>query len=383
MSDNTRWNIPEDASLNALHDIPDIDIQAPYSLEEINRRFRVDLTKPIEPPKWVISINEPDGSKRRFGTLGNFSTIQGKAKSRKSTLTTALMAASIVGNGLSVFATDLPDDKKTVLLFDTEQDDYDVQTTGNRVLRMIGRADSPPDNFDVYWFRQASTKERLRYIESVLYQRTGVGVVIIDGIRDLLGDFNDLKECAEIIDALLRWTAELKIHIIAVIHTNKGDSNARGHLGSELMNKAETAVSVTRDTNNELVSYVKPEYTRGREFTPFAFRFGDTGLPEIVTGWTPASKAGRFSKPEPQLYEMEMKLTKIFGSDAAAGLSFAEIKTRLQTAFRDVYEIGEKKAEKLIRVLVEEQLIRITGTPRTRQCKYHPMDGTEPDQIPK
>lgn len=382
MTDNTRWNIPDDASLNALHDIPEIEIQAPFSLKEINRRFRVDLTRPIVPPKWVISINEPDGTKRRFGTLGNFSTIQGKAKSRKSTLTTALMAASIVGNGLTVFAADLPDDKRTVLLFDTEQDDYDVQITGNRVLSMIGRVATPPDNFHVYSFRQASTKERLQYIESVLYQLSGVGVVIIDGIRDLVVDFNDLTEANDVIQKLMNWTAELKIHIIAVIHTNKGDNNARGHLGTELMNKAETVVSVSRDTSNELVSYVKPEYTKGREFTPFAFRFGDTGLPEIVTGWTPASKAGRFAKPEPALYEMEMKLPKIFGTDADAGLPLSELKTRLQAAFHNVYEIGEKKAEKLIRVLVEEKLMHTTGTPKTRQCKYHPKDGTKADQIP-
>lgn len=382
MTDNTRWNIPDNASLNASHDIPEIDIPAPFNPAAAFHKSRIDLSKPLPPPQWVLTVIEPDGSKRRFGSLGNFSVIQGKAKSRKSTLTSIITAAAVSGKGLSAFEADFPDDKRTVLVFDTEQDEYDVQQNADRVLRLAGRRGAPPSNFHVHALRPLTSDERLQAIEYGLHNTPNVGFAVIDGVRDLLKDFNDPNQSSDVIQKLMNWTAELKIHIVAVIHTNKGDNNARGHLGSELVNKAETAVSVTKDANNDQVSYCQYEYAKGRVFTPFAFRFGDTGLPEIVTGWTPASKAGRFAKPEPQLYEMEMKLAKIFGSDAAAGLPLSELKTRLQAAFHNVYEIGEKKAEKLIRVLVEEKLMHTTGTPKTRQCKYHPMDGTEPDQIP-
>lgn len=381
MNDNTGWNIPANASLNASH-----DQRAETTPEAFNpmiafRSSRVDLSRSLEPPKWILTVKDSDGSTRRFGTLGNFSVIQGKAKSRKSTLSTLITAAAVSGNGLSVFEADLPEDKRTVLVFDTEQDAYDVQLNADRVLRLSGCKDKPPPNLHYHSLRPLSTEQRLQTIEYGLYSTPNVGFAVIDGIRDLVKDFNDVKENTDVANALLRWTSDLQIHILVVIHTNKGDSNARGHLGSELMNKAETAVSVTKDTSNDQVSYCQPEYMRGREFAPFAFRFGDTGLPEIVTGWTPASKAGN-KKPEPQLYEMEMKLSKIFGSDAAAGLPLSELKTRLQAAFHNVYEIGEKKAEKLIRVLVDEKSIRTTGTPKTRSCRYHPMDGTEVDQQP-
>lgn len=381
MTDNTNWNIPDNASLNALHDVSDVTAPS-FDPATAFHQSRIDLSRPLEPPKWVFSVIESDGSKRRFGTLGNFSVIQGKAKSRKSTLTSIITAAALSGKGLSAFESDLPDDKRTVLVFDTEQDEYDVQQNAERVLRMTGHKATLTTNLHVHALRTLSSEERLKAIEFGLYNTPNVGFAVIDGIRDLLKDFNDLNQTADLISALMRWTGELQIHILVVIHTNKGDSNARGHLGSELMNKAETAVSVVKDANNDLVSCCQPEYNKGREFTPFAFRFDDAGLPEIVSGWTLTGKAGRFKKPEPALYEIEMKLPKIFGTDAADGLPLSELKTRLQAAFHNVYEIGEKKAEKLIRVLVEEQLLKTTGTPKTRKCKYHPTDGTKADQIP-
>jgi hypothetical protein len=220
----------------------------------------------------------------------------------------------------------------------------------------------------------------LQAIEYALYNTPGVGVAIIDGIRDLVHDFNDLEECTEIVNTLMRWTGELKIHIIVVIHTNKGDSNARGHLGTELMNKAETVISVNRDQANDQVSYCKPEYMRGREFSPFAFRYGENDLPEIVAGWIPTTdKAGRAKKPEPLPAEIAVKLPKMFGSEAVEGLTFADIKTRLKAAFHGKYEIGDSKAATLVRVLVNDGHLTKTGTPGTKSSRYHPASGTEPD----
>jgi hypothetical protein len=369
MADNTSWNIPENATLNGIYDFKSLLFDPAIALE----KNRINLSAPLEPPQWIFSVMEQDGSTRRFGTLGNFSVVLGKAKSRKSTLTTLLLAASISGKGLSVFEANLPSEKQSVILFDTEQDQYDVQTTGKRVLRLAGCATSPPDHFFVYSLRQLSTKERLQTIEHGLYSTPNVGVVVIDGIRDLVTDFNDLTECAAIVDSLLRWTAELRIHLVVVIHTNKGDSNARGHLGTELMNKAESAMSVNRDQTNDQISYCKPEYMRGREFSSFAFRYGETDLPEIVTGWIPTSqKNGRAKKAEPSPTEIAAMIPKMFEAEATEGLTFADLKIRLKAAFHGKYDIGDSKASTLIRVLVNESYLTKSGTPGTKNSRYHP-----------
>ena len=82
-----------------------------------------------------------------------------------------------------------------------------------------------------------------------------------------------------------------------MLHQNKGDFNARGHIGTELINKAETTISVTPQKNED-VSKVEIEFCRNKAFEPFAFCVNDKGLPEIVSGWTPPAKKSK-SKQTP------------------------------------------------------------------------------------
>lgn len=56
----------------------------------------------------------------------------------------------------------------------------------------------------------------------------------------------------------------------------------QGHLGTELLNKAETILQVVRDEKDPNISIVKPMSIRDVEFEPFAFRIDNDGLPESV-----------------------------------------------------------------------------------------------------
>ena len=44
----------------------------------------------------------------------------------------------------------------------------------------------------------------------------------------------------------MQWTDDRQIHIHTILHQNKGDENARGHIGTELNNKAETVLLVEK-----------------------------------------------------------------------------------------------------------------------------------------
>ena len=61
---------------------------------------------------------------------------------------------------------------------------------------------------------------------------------------------------------------------------NKGDKSARGHIGSEIQNKSETVISVTKDITDREISNVKHEFARGMDFEDFCFTIIG-GLPEI------------------------------------------------------------------------------------------------------
>lgn len=107
-------------------------------------------------------------------------------------------------------------------------------------------------------------------------------MVIIDGIRDLIHDINSPSESLDIINELMRWSSYYELHIHTVLHLNKGDDNTRGHIGSELNNKAETILQISKSVENGRISEVRAMHIRDREFTPFAFEIGEDSLPRLV-----------------------------------------------------------------------------------------------------
>ena len=77
-----------------------------------------------------------------------------------------------------------------------------------------------------------------------------LGFVVIDGIRDLVYDINSPSEATCVISKLMQWTDEYQIHLHTILHQNKSDENARGHIGTEINNKAETVIQ--NDTESDL-----------------------------------------------------------------------------------------------------------------------------------
>jgi hypothetical protein len=188
-------------------------------------------------------------------------------------------------------------------LFDTEQSNYDVSIVANRVLQLAGFY-SAPDNFEVISARALSPQHRLFILEKYIYATDDIGILVIDGIRDLVMDINSPSEATMITTQLLRWTQERNIHIMVVLHQNKDNNNARGHLGTEIVNKAESVVSVEK---NDIVSIVRPEFCRGRDFTAFAFTIKNN-LPEIVTDWKEPSSQEKSKKITYSTYPKETHL---------------------------------------------------------------------------
>ena len=87
-------------------------------------------------------------------------------------------------------------------------------------------------------------------MREAIYRTENVGLVVIDGIRDMVYDINSSSESTKVISLLMTWTGERNIHIHTILHQNKGDEHARGHIGTELSNKAETVLQVEKDSKN-------------------------------------------------------------------------------------------------------------------------------------
>ena len=230
-----------------------------------------------------------------IGTLGNFSASTGKAKSKKSMNVSAIVAAAISGKKVLEYEPSFPEGKKKILYFDTEQSETHCLTVVRRINLLAGLpVKYNSDLIEFAGLRKLSPINRRRMIECKLSDSPDVGLVIIDGLRDLLYDINSSTEAQEVIGLLMRWTSEYNIHIHTVLHLNKGDDNVRGHIGTELNHKAETILQIRVNANDWNISEVHSSFIRDRDFSPFSFRINEDGVPEIAEG----VKYNQFKKKE-------------------------------------------------------------------------------------
>ena len=226
-----------------------------------------------------------------IGTLGNFSASIGKAKSKKTFNVTAIAASALKNGTVLKYRSSFPEDKRTVLYIDTEQGRHHCQKVLKRILRLAGLPeDKNPDNLIMLALRKYAPPIRLAIVEQAIGTIPDLGLVIIDGIRDFLYDINSPSEATNIISRFMQWTDDRQIHIHTILHQNKNDENARGHIGTELNNKAETVMQVEVDKMDRTVSVVEAIHIRDREFEPFAFRINDEVLPELLDSYQPQEK---------------------------------------------------------------------------------------------
>jgi hypothetical protein len=252
-------------------------------LERILNSAKIDFSKQVERPPIILSIYDKNKAKqevreKRVFTLGNFSCIIGKAKSKK-TFFLVLVTAAMIKNGKlqDKLIGSLPNGKKTILYFDTEQGEYDSYNTMHRIKALAGGN----MNFHAYNLRPFSPNERCQIIEYAFKLFDGkIGFCVIDGIADLSNGINEEDEATRVSTLLLKLTKNYNCHIATILHQNKNDNFATGHLGSAIMKKAEIIISVTKNHNSPEQSQVKCDMGRGVDFDDFTFSINND-LPVI------------------------------------------------------------------------------------------------------
>lgn len=325
--------------------------------DEIIKESRVDYSEKLEPPPVCLEI-ESNNSKSIIATMGTFSVIIGKAKSRKTFLTSFLVSALLRNdNSNSIVKGSLKSDKKKVIFFDTEQARYKVQEIQNRILKLAER--NQTEDFTIFCLRKYSKNERINAIEKVIYNTPGLGVIIIDGIRDLMYDINNSTEAVETTGRLMKWTDELNIHCMCIIHQNKGDNNARGHLGTELVNKGDTTISVTKNEKDKSMSIVEAEQCREKDFEPFAIRIDDQGLPYIDSDYKQKNNEGTKKALSPHDFETKIHrgfIDEIF--ELKPQFKYSELFLRIKTIWsKNGIEFGESKSKEFLSYYLNEKLI--------------------------
>ena len=262
--------------------IEDVNNSAPEpkDIQSLIKQALIPQGIEIPKPDLVFAINGIP-----LFTKKSISTLIGKAKAGKTTVTSWIVAQSIKEDIITLW-------------IDTEQGQYYGSRTQSWVLHIAGYKTS--EKLFFYDLKIHTPQQRIEMIELII-EGLKPDLVILDGIRDLVYDINSPEEATTKTGHLMRWAEQYNIHIMAVLHQNKGNDHARGHLGTEMINKSETVIKV--EQNEEKLIVCSPEYTRSKAFDVFAFNRDEHGVPFIVEGFAGAistqSGDGKKSKINP------------------------------------------------------------------------------------
>jgi hypothetical protein len=268
---------------------PEAELSLPQQI--FNSAF-VDVSKKLDYPKPAISIgyhttggnNYPTS----FGTYGNFSAIVGASKSRK-TFFKSLLVSAYVGGQSDRYLGHIKghrDSGQFVIDIDTEQGEWHAQNVFKRIPKMCG---GNPDFYKPFALRPYSHLERIQFIDYLVYEsqyKDNIGLMVIDGLADLVADFNDLKETNLLIQKVMKWTDDKKLHLMTIIHQNSYTNKATGHLGSSILKKAETVCNLAIVDDMAQVTF---SYTRGFPIDKVYFKIDEDGLPFVGDTPPPAS----------------------------------------------------------------------------------------------
>jgi len=238
------------------------------------KSHQIDLSKPVPEPHAVLK-----GNGQPICTPGNTVVIKAGTKQGKTWVISAMIAAfALSGQVLMFVGNPLPNRWKAVLI-DTEQSRSHVHKVARRIHTMAGLpVDQNSPLIEIYYLKELDTKQR-REILYKIAQDPEVGLIVVDGIIDLIFDFNDIAESTKLRDELMKLVSVNDIVLVSVIHTNKRDANSRGHIGAMLEQKSETTIQVRKEGE---IFTIEGVYTRNPPFDEFSFVISPDGLPELI-----------------------------------------------------------------------------------------------------
>lgn len=300
---------------------------------------KIDLSKKYEDPHFSLFY---DG----VGTMptGDIQAIKAKSKSGKSFLCSILMA-SIFGCKDFGFATKIENPR--VIYFDTEQNIRNTAQLARRVHKLLGwKLNVNHDGFLAYNLRTMDTAERLPFIDNIV-QTENPTSVFIDGIADLIENFNDIDQSSQLINHLMQLSGSTDCSVTCVLHTNKAkdDNGMKGHLGTMLQQKSSDVFETKRVDG---VFYVSETDCRNQPIPDFAFGIDMNGMPY-------SSQTISENKQLQKLEGITKHLKECFRTDSS--LSYSDLVKRYSANAA----ISDRQAKRVIKEAKENDLLRLSS----------------------
>lgn len=227
----------------------------------------------------------------------SITVIQGKSGVHKSRLVQHLCSTFISDKSKSVFENDLLGFKTNksafVVYIDTERSVSEQFPAAIQDIKLNAnyKIEDEVESLDFYSVIEINRKLRTKAIEAIIEQiktKTDRHIVaVLDVTTDLIGDFNSVDDSMALIDFMNECINEFDISFIVLIHENPGfqTEKARGHLGTELMNKATTQLSIKEDSEINDTKYYKISYLKCRnskKYPPYFVKFDEEKMTLVL-----------------------------------------------------------------------------------------------------
>jgi hypothetical protein len=311
----------------------------------------IDFNNPPIQTEMLVSINDVP-----LGTQGNLLGVTGGEGTGKSNFVGALIAGAICENNrqnIDTLGTKIQanNDKKAILLYDTEQSETQLYKNISGILRR-GKSENMPPCFKAYCLTSMSRKERMQAIiqsmDKFYYQFSGVQMVVIDGIADLVRCANDEAESVGIIDELYRLAGIYKTCIVCVLHFIPNGLKLRGHLGSELQRKAAAILSIEKDENPQ-ISVVKA--LKVRDGSPL-------DVPLVQFAWNKDLEMHAYLGEKPKEEKEKRKETELVGIAKTIFANqrfctYVDLCEQIQT----LLDVKERTAKSYIKFMKDREII--------------------------
>jgi hypothetical protein len=188
-------------------------------------------------------------------TPGNLTAIYAQAKSGKTALVGAMLAAAMADSpqcdtlGFSGANTE----GHAILHLDTEQSRYHFEQMIQKACERAGLKQPPPwlMSYHLTGLSAQQCRSALSMLIRKAERRFGkIRAIFLDGIGDMVVNPNDPDECFPFITDLHKKAIDHDCAVISVLHMNAGSENekGRGHLGSQLERKCESNLTLEKES---------------------------------------------------------------------------------------------------------------------------------------
>jgi hypothetical protein len=220
------------------------------------RKYKQNFTIPDE--NIIFTING-----KNIGCTQSFVCMQGLPKAGKSLFITSAISSAFTPYDIFGMKINFPIDRKKICYCDTESSDFDYYNVLERIRLQIGLTNLPA-GFDSFLFREDSPKDILDMLEIYLSENLDCSILVIDGILDIISDFNSVEQSFFLIQWLKKITKVYNILVLCVLHLGKKDQNSIGHIGSYLDRKAQSVLKIEKNKEKKTIDLM-PQFLRSTD----------------------------------------------------------------------------------------------------------------------